>query len=95
MDITREAGRPTVGGAEGPRRAIARHVVEPSGRAAGRKHIHVAVAVGGADFAARLTENFGITGGISYYNREFQTDNIEADDWQLEDGQIYAEEVQY
>ncbi len=48
-----------------------------------------------ADFAARLTDNFGVTGGISYYDREFQTDNIEADDWQLEDGQIYAEEVQY
>ncbi|MGB3469327.1 MAG: TonB-dependent receptor [Erythrobacter sp.] len=49
----------------------------------------------GFDFAARLTDNFGITGGLSYYDREFQTDNIEADDWQLEDGQIYAEEVQY
>ncbi|MEL6238775.1 MAG: TonB-dependent receptor [Pseudomonadota bacterium] len=49
----------------------------------------------GFDFAARLTENFGVSGGLSYYNREFQTDNIEADDWQLEDGQIYAEEVQY
>lgn len=48
-----------------------------------------------ADFAARITENFGVTGGISYYDREFQTDNVEADDWQLEDGQIYAEEVQY
>ncbi|MDJ0979061.1 MAG: TonB-dependent receptor [Erythrobacter sp.] len=49
----------------------------------------------GFDFATRLTENFGVSGGLSYYNREFQTDNIEADDWQLEDGQIYAEEVQY
>ncbi|KWV92148.1 TonB-dependent receptor [Erythrobacter sp. YT30] len=48
-----------------------------------------------ADFSTRLTDNFGVTGGISYYDREFQTDNIEADDWQLEDGQIYAEEVQY
>ncbi len=48
-----------------------------------------------ADFAVKLSENFGITGGLSYYDREFQTDNIEADDWQLEDGQIYAEEVQY
>ena len=48
-----------------------------------------------ADFAVKLSDNFGVTGGISYYDREFQTDNIEADDWQLEDGQIYAEEVQY
>ena len=49
----------------------------------------------GFDFATKLTDNFGVSGGLSYYNREFQTDNIEADDWQLEDGQIYAEEVQY
>lgn len=48
-----------------------------------------------ADFAARLNENFGVTGGISFYNREFQTDNIEADDWTEDDGLIYAEEVQY
>ena len=48
-----------------------------------------------ADFATRLTDNFGVSGGISFYNRQFQTDNIEADDWKDEDGQIYAEEVQY
>lgn len=48
-----------------------------------------------ADFAARLTDNFGVTGGISFYNREFETDNIEADDWELDDGLIYAEEIQY
>ena len=49
----------------------------------------------GADFAVRLNENFGVTGGLSYYNRKFQTDNIEADDWTEDDGLIYAEEVQY
>ncbi|AOL22631.1 TonB-dependent receptor [Erythrobacter litoralis] len=49
----------------------------------------------GADFAAKLTDNFGVSGGISYYNREFQTDNVEADDWTEDDGLIYAEEVQY
>jgi len=48
-----------------------------------------------ADFATRLTDNFGITGGLSFYNREFQTDNIEADDWVEDGGQLYAEEVQY
>lgn len=36
---------------------------------------------GSVDFATRLTENFGVSGGLSYYNREFETDNIEADDW--------------
>ncbi|MEO1647689.1 MAG: TonB-dependent receptor [Pseudomonadota bacterium] len=49
----------------------------------------------GFDFATRLTENLGVSGGISYYDRQFQTDNVEADDWQLEDGLIYAEEIQY
>lgn len=48
-----------------------------------------------ADFSTRLTENLGVTGGISFYNREFQTDNIEADDWTEDGGLIYAEEVQY
>lgn len=48
-----------------------------------------------ADFSTRLSDNFGVTGGIAYYNREFETDNIEADDWEADDGLIYAEEVQY
>ncbi|AWW73691.1 TonB-dependent receptor [Erythrobacter sp. KY5] len=49
----------------------------------------------GANFATRLTENFGVSGGLTFYNREFQTDNIEADDWTEDGGLIYAEEVQY
>lgn len=48
-----------------------------------------------ADFSARLSDNFGISGGISFYNRKFETDNIEADDWEDDDGLVYAEEVQY
>lgn len=47
------------------------------------------------DFATRLTDNFGVTGGLSYYQREFESDNIEADGWQQDGGLIYAEEVQY
>jgi len=47
------------------------------------------------NFAYRLTDNLGISGGISYYNRFFETDNIEADDWEIDDGLVYAEEVQY
>ncbi|RKF18318.1 TonB-dependent receptor [Altericroceibacterium spongiae] len=50
---------------------------------------------GSIDFSTRLGENFGVTGGLSYYKREFETDNIEADDWTEEDGLIYSEEVQY
>lgn len=48
-----------------------------------------------ADFSARLSDNVGVSGGVSFLNRKFETDNIEADDWQNEDGLIYAEEVQY
>ncbi|MEL7319423.1 MAG: TonB-dependent receptor [Pseudomonadota bacterium] len=49
----------------------------------------------GANFATRLTDNFGVSGGVTFVNRQFQTDNIEADDWTEDDGLIYAEEVQY
>lgn len=47
------------------------------------------------DFAGRLNDNVGISGEVSYYKRKFETDNIEADDWNEEDGNIFAEEVQY
>ncbi|QIG80007.1 TonB-dependent receptor [Stakelama tenebrarum] len=51
---------------------------------------------GSFDFATRLTDNFGVAGGISYYRRTFETDNIEADDWvEGDNGGIYAQEVQY
>lgn len=48
-----------------------------------------------ANFAYRLADNVGISGGISFYERFFETDNIEADDWEVDDGLVYAEEVQY
>lgn len=48
-----------------------------------------------ADLAARLTDNFGVTAGVAFYNREFETDNVEADDWDQDGSLIYAEEVQY
>ncbi|MGB7371765.1 TonB-dependent receptor [Erythrobacter sp.] len=49
----------------------------------------------GADFAVRLTDDFGVTGGLSYYNRKFQTNNVEGDDWTEDDGLIYAETIEY
>lgn len=49
----------------------------------------------GFDFATKLSDNFGVTGGLSYYQREFESDNIEADGWQQDGNLIYAEEVQY
>ena len=50
---------------------------------------------GSVDFATLLSENIGVAGGISYYRRRFETDNIEADDWVDEEPGVYAQEVQY
>ena len=50
---------------------------------------------GSFDFATRVTEDFGVSGGISYYRRFFETDNVEADDWTDNDSAIYPEEIQY
>ncbi len=51
---------------------------------------------GSFDFATKVSDNFGISGGASYYKRKFETDNIEADDWkETDDGDVYAQEVQY
>ena len=47
------------------------------------------------NFAYRLTDNLGISGGLSYYNRVFETDNIEADGWEDDNGLIYAEDLEY
>ncbi|NRD88407.1 TonB-dependent receptor [Sphingopyxis sp. BSNA05] len=51
---------------------------------------------GSIDFSTRLTDNIGVAGGLSYYKRKFETDNIEAEGWDVnDDGVVYAEEVQY
>ncbi len=48
------------------------------------------------DFSTRLSENFGIAAGFSFYRREFETENIEADGWETGDnGIVYAEDVEY
>ena len=50
----------------------------------------------GVDFSTRLGEDFGISGGASYNNRKFSTDNIEMDGWsEADNGQIYAEDLEY
>ena len=49
---------------------------------------------GSVDFAYRLGDNVGVSGGLSYYKRKFETDNIEADDW-IDEGGIVPLEVQY
>jgi TonB-dependent receptor len=50
---------------------------------------------GSIDFATRLNDDFGVSGGVSYYQRKFETDNVEADGWGDDDGLIFPEEVNY
>lgn len=48
------------------------------------------------DFSTALSDSFGISGGISYYLREFETDNVEADGWTEGDGGlIFPEDLEY
>jgi TonB-dependent receptor len=51
---------------------------------------------GGIDFSTRLGDNFGVAGGVSYYKRKFETDNIEAAQWSAtDDGAVYNDELEY
>jgi len=50
---------------------------------------------GSIDFSTRLSENFGIAGGISYYKRIFESDNIEGTDWDRDGDVVFARELQY
>lgn len=51
---------------------------------------------GSLDFSTTLGERFGIAGGLSYYEREFSTDNVEMDGWGVsEDGVAFADTVEY
>jgi len=47
------------------------------------------------DFATRITDNFGIAGGVSYYQRKFATNNEEMDGWDEDGGNIYADTMEY
>ena len=51
----------------------------------------------GMNFAQRLTEDFGVSGGFSWNRRKFSTDNIEAADWTTgeDSGLDYAETIEY
>jgi TonB-dependent receptor len=51
---------------------------------------------GSLDFSTALGERFGIAGGLSYYEREFATDNVEMDGWDESDaGVAFADTVEY
>jgi TonB-dependent receptor len=50
---------------------------------------------GSFDFSTKLGDNVGVAGGISYYQRKFATNNQEMDGWSEDDGQVYADTVEY
>jgi TonB-dependent receptor len=51
---------------------------------------------GVVDFMYPVNERFGVAGGFSYQEREFSTDNVEADGWdRTDDGIVYADTVEY
>ena len=51
---------------------------------------------GSLDFSTRLSDSFGVSGGVSYYKREFETDNIETGGWTTADnGVVYTDEPEY
>src|SRR3546814_17279925 len=50
---------------------------------------------GSIDFSQRLSDGFGVSGGISYYQRKFETDHIESDGWSDDARLIFPEEVTY
>ncbi len=47
---------------------------------------------GSVNFSKKIADNFGISGGASYYLRKFETDNVEMDGWS-EPG--FADTVEY
>jgi TonB-dependent receptor len=49
---------------------------------------------GSLDFSRNFGD-WGVAGGLSYYRREFETDNIEMDGWKEENGLVYADTLQY
>ena len=51
---------------------------------------------GSLDFSTPVSDNFGIAGGVSYYDRAFSTDNVEMDGWSESGaGVVYADTVEY
>ncbi len=51
---------------------------------------------GAVDFSTTVADRLGISGGLSYYKRNFSTDNVEADGWdETDDGVAFADTVEY
>ncbi|WEK46020.1 MAG: TonB-dependent receptor [Candidatus Andeanibacterium colombiense] len=50
---------------------------------------------GGFDFTQKLGDHFGVAGSVSYYERQFETDNVEADNWVESGGAYYTPSLEY
>jgi TonB-dependent receptor len=51
---------------------------------------------GSFDFSTKLSDNVGVSGGLSYYRRKFATDNMESDGWDIaDDGTVFADTMEY
>ena len=50
---------------------------------------------GAFSFSAPVGDSFGISGGVSYYERKFETDNVESDFWDEADGEAFSPTVEY
>lgn len=51
---------------------------------------------GAFDFVYPVSDNFGVSGGLSYYNRKTSTDNVESEGWETTDGGVvFAEDLEY
>ncbi|MDM7956731.1 TonB-dependent receptor [Blastomonas sp.] len=48
------------------------------------------------DFSKKLGDNFGVAGGVSYYNRKFASDNVETSGWSTSDAGIdFTDEIDF
>jgi TonB-dependent receptor len=51
---------------------------------------------GSVDFSTTFGDRLGVAGGLSYYKREFATDNVEMDGWDAtDDGVVFADTLEY
>lgn len=51
---------------------------------------------GSVEFLLPINDRLGIAGGVSYQDREFSTDNLESEGWDITDaGVLYADTVEY
>ncbi|MCB2089492.1 MAG: TonB-dependent receptor [Sphingomonadaceae bacterium] len=50
---------------------------------------------GSFDFSTMMGERVGFSGGLSYYQRKFETDNVESEFWATGNGVDFSEEIQY